>query len=387
MTNVYAALLPVFAVALISPLVVGALPARWRVPQVVLLLVGGVLIGPQGLGWSDPAAVSTLSDLGIGFLFLLAGYELDPTVMRQRSGRLAVGAWCTSLVIAFLLVALVMRPAAPQVVAAGAIALATTALGVLLPVLRDTGQLGTRLGTTALAAGAVGELAPIVVMAVLLGSRRSSVAALLLFGFAALVVALSAAPARINVPRVSQLMLRAEHGTGQSTLRLTVVLLVALLATSAALGFDAVLGAFLGGMVLRRWAPGDVEQLEGKLDAVAWGVFVPVFFISSGMGLDAASIPRSPWQPLVFLLLLLLVRGGPVLLWLRRDLDPRERVQVGLYSATTLPLLVALTELAVTDGLMSKDAAAALVGGGVLSIVVFPLVAQRLSPEQGATDR
>ncbi|MGN8245159.1 cation:proton antiporter [Cellulomonas soli] len=386
MTTTYTALLPVFAVALLSPLVVGALPRRWKVPQVVLLLAGGVLIGPQGLGWSDPAAVQTLSDLGIGFLFLLAGYELDPRLMRQRAGRLALGAWGTSLVFAVVLVALVLRPASPQALAAGAIALATTALGVLLPILRDSGQLGTRLGTTVFAAGAVGELAPIVVMALLLGSRRSSVAAALLFAFAALVVALAAVPTRITLPRVSALLLRVEHGTGQSTLRLTVVLLVGLLATSAALGFDAILGAFLGGMVLRRWAPGDVEQLEGKLDVVGWGVFIPVFFIGSGMGLDAASILRTPWLPPVFLVLLLVVRGGPALFWLRRDLGARERVQVALYSATTLPLLVALTELSVDEGLMPRDTAAALVGAGVLSIIVFPLVAQRLSAEPSAVE-
>lgn len=378
MDNPYAALLPVVVVALLSPLLVGLLPARVRIPQVVLLLVGGVVIGPQVLDWSSAASVDLLADLGMGFLFLLAGYELDPAIMRQRTGRLAIGAWCTSLVVAVALVLVVTAPDTGQAVAAGSIALTTTALGVLLPVLRDAGQLGTPFGRIVFSAGAVGELGPIVAMALLLGSRRSGAAAALLVAFAVIAVLLALLPTRIRLPRTEAVLLRSEHGTSQATVRLTLVLLVGLLAVAEGLGFDAVLGAFLAGMVLRRWAPGDVEKLEEKLDVIGWGVFIPVFFISSGMGLDIDSIAEEPWMPLVFLVLLLLVRGGPVLVWFRSDLERSERLQVALYSATALPLLVAITELAVEDGAMSKAAAAALVGAGVLSVLVFPMAAHRL---------
>lgn len=378
MDNPYAALLPVVVVGFLSPLLVGLLPARARVPQVVLLLLGGVLIGPEVLDWSTPASVDLLADLGMGFLFLLAGYELDPAIMRQRTGRLAIGAWCSSLVVAAALVFVVASPSTGQALAAGSIALTTTALGVLLPVLRDAGQLGTRFGSTVFAVGAVGELGPIVAMALLLGSRRSGAAAVLLIAFAVVAVLLALLPATVRLPRTEEVLLHSEHGTSQTTVRLTLVLLVGLLAVAARLGFDAVLGAFLAGMVLRRWAPGDVEKLEEKLDVIGWGVFVPVFFVSSGMGLDIDSIAERPWMPVVFLALLLLVRGGPVLAWFRRDQAGGERLQLALYSATALPLLVAITELAVGDGAMSTATAAALVGAGVLSVLVFPIVAHRL---------
>jgi Kef-type K+ transport system membrane component KefB len=381
--NAYAPLVPVFVVAVLAPLLAGLMPVRSRLPQVVLLLLGGVVIGPAMLRLAGPDDVSLLSDLGMGFLFLLAGYELQPSLLRERIGRRAGAAWCTSLVLAACVVLLVIRPASVEVLAAGAIALTTTALGVVLPVLRDGGRLDSRIGRAVLVLGAYGELGPIVAMALLLGTRSSGVAAVLLVLFAVLAVAVSALPG-LRMPVTTRLLREAEHGTGQSTLRLTVLLLVGLLAVASAMGFDAVLGAFVGGMVLRRWVPGDVERLEKKLDAVAWGVFVPVFFVSSGMGLDVASIVAAPGLPLALFVLMVVVRGGPVLLWLRGELLAAERVAAALYSATALPLLVALTEIAVEGELMSTRTGAALVGAGVLSVILLPMVAGRLPARAGA---
>jgi Kef-type K+ transport system membrane component KefB len=384
--NVYAPLVPVFVVALLAPLLAGLMPVRSRLPQVVLLLLGGVLIGPALLDLAGPADVTLLSDLGMGFLFLLAGYELEPSLLRERSGRRAGAAWLTSLVVGALIVVALVERESVHTIAAGAIALTTTALGIVLPILRDGGRLGSRLGRTVLVVGAVGELGPIVAMALLLGTRETGVAATLLVLFAVAAIGLSALPSRFHISGGGRLLLASEHGTAQSTVRLTVLLLVALLSVAAAMGFDAVLGAFVGGMVLRRWAPGDMESLEKKLDVVAWGVFVPVFFVSSGMGLDVDSIVASPLLPILFLALMLVVRGGPVLLWFRRELPRVERVQTALYSATALPLLVALTEIAVDEGAMTSRVGAALVGAGVLSVIVLPIVASRLGPRTPASD-
>ncbi len=385
--NPYADLVPVFVVALAAPLLTGLMPVRSRVPQVVLLLLGGVVIGPQVLDASRPDSVTLLADLGMGFLFLLAGYELEPDLLRRRVGRRAGGAWVTSFVLGGVVLMLLPGRQPPELLAAGAIALTTTALGIVLPILREDGRLGGRLGRSVLVLGAFGELGPIVAMAVLLGTRNSGTATVLLAVFAALALALAAVPEPIRRGFGGRLMSLAEHGTGQSTLRLTVLLLVTLLAVAQSMGFDAVLGAFIGGMVLRRWAPGDVEALERKLDAVAWGVFIPVFFVSSGMGLDVDAIVAQPLMPLIFLAAMLVVRGGPVLLWFRRELPRTEGVQAALYSTTTLPLLVALTEIAVEDGSMPSDVGAALVGAGVLSVITLPLVASRLGRRHPPPER
>jgi Kef-type K+ transport system membrane component KefB len=158
----------------------------------------------------------------------------------------------------------------------------------------------------------------------------------------------------------------------------TIVCCFALLVIAADFGLDVVLGAFLAGVVLRRWAPGDVGALEAKLDAVGYGFFIPVFFVSSGMSLDLQSIIESPARLAVFFVLFILVRGLPALLFYRRDLPTRERVQMMLLTATALPLLVALGEIGLESGTMLPANAAALVGAGVLSVIVFPPAAVSL---------
>lgn len=385
--NEYLGLVPIFVVAVATPLLIGIMPVRSRVPQVVLLLLGGVVIGPQALSLSTPDSVSLLSDLGMGFLFLLAGYELEPDLLRSPVGRKAGGAWLTSLALGGLVLLLLPGLRGAELLAAGSIAMTTTALGIVLPILRESNELRTRLGKFVLVLGAFGELGPIVAMALLLGARSSGTAALLLILFAAFAIALASLPRRLTVFHGAGLLRRFEQGTSQSTVRLTMLLLVGLLAAAEALGFDAVLGAFVGGMVLRRWAPGDVKALEGKLDVIAWGVFIPVFFIQSGMSLDIASIVANPLLPILLLMALAVVRGGPVLLWFRKELAMRDRIRAALYSTTTLPLLVALTQLAVDDKVMSSTVGAALVGAGVLSVVVFPMAAQALGRRGGTSSK
>ena len=92
-------LLVVALVAALAPMIAAALPGP-RVPQVVILILAGVLIGPHGLGLADTTGIKLLSNVGLGFLFLLAGYELDPRLLRARAGRLAMGGWVFSAVIA-----------------------------------------------------------------------------------------------------------------------------------------------------------------------------------------------------------------------------------------------------------------------------------------------
>jgi Kef-type K+ transport system membrane component KefB len=156
------------------------------------------------------------------------------------------------------------------------------------------------------------------------------------------------------------------------------VLLFVLLAIANRFGLDVVLGALLAGMVLRGWARHsnmDITGLEHKFDAVGYGIFIPIFFVSSGMTLDLKAIAQNPLRLLTFFLLLLIVRGLPSLLVYRRALSTRSRAEMTFITATTLPLLIALVEIGQRDGVMLPANAAALVGAGVLSVLVFPLVA------------
>ncbi|WP_214405827.1 cation:proton antiporter [Pseudonocardia lacus] len=377
-------LLAVAVVAVLAPLLLGLVP-RIAVPQVVLLLAGGLAIGPQAMALADPRAVQPLADVGLGFVFLLAGYEIDQRLVRRDAGRRALLAWAVSAVLALGIVAGLDALGIVRAYVPVAIALTTTAFGTLLPVLRDAGLLRGRLGGYLLAGGAVGELLPILAIALFLGATNRWVALASLASVAAIAVLLSALPRLLRrAGRIARVVAERQHETNQITLRATVLLLVLLLAVTDQVHLDAVLGAFVAGMVLRRWAGDGAPVLEEKLDVIAYGFFVPLFFVYSGMTIDLRSIASAPLLLLLFAVLLVVVRGLPALLVYRRVLPPRGRVQVALITATALPLLVALAQIGLRNGTMLPGNAAALVGAGVLTVLVLPTIAvalHRLRPE------
>jgi Kef-type K+ transport system membrane component KefB len=363
----------VAVVAALAPIAVGLFP-RLRIPQVVLLIVGGVVIGPDVLALADPASIELLSNVGLGFLFLLAGYELELHLFRERPGRLALVGWFVTVALACGVVGLLAAAGLVHAFVPVALGLTTTALGTLLPILRDNDMLGGRLGPYVLATGAVGEFLPVVAIAIFLGANGKFLGLISLLAVGVLALVLTLAP-RLARGRVRQILHDGEHATAQTTLRWALVLLLLLLVVADRFGLDVVLGAFLAGVVLRRWAPGDVHTLEGKLDAVGYGFFIPVFFVASGMALDLDSIIAAPIRLAVFFVLLLLVRGLPTLLLYRTALPFSQRVELGFLAATALPLLVALSQIGIANGSMLPENAAALVGAGVLSVLAFPAVA------------
>jgi Kef-type K+ transport system membrane component KefB len=370
-------LVTVALVAALAPLVVAALPGP-RVPQVVIFLLGGVLIGPHVLGLAETSGIQLLANIGLGFLFLLAGYELDPALLRQRPGKLAIAGWLISAtaavgVAAGLTAAGYIRDYVPV-----GLALTTTALGTLLPILRDNDMLGGQFGRYVYAAGAVGELFPILIIAIFLTRRGHfiALASVALVGVLALV--LTAVPWLARSTAVQRIIREGQDATGQVTLRWAVVLLFVLLAAASRFGLDVVLGAVLAGMVLRAWTRRlniDTAGLEHKFDAVGYGIFIPIFFVYSGMTLDLKAISTDPVRLLIIFVLLLVVRGLPALLVYRRALGVRQRVEMTFITATTLPLLIALADIGGQDGIMLPATAAALVGAGVLSVLVYPLIA------------
>ena len=246
-------LLAVALVAALTPLVVALLPGP-RIPQVVVFLFGGVLIGPHGFGLAETSNIQLLANIGLGFLFLLAGYELDPRLLRQRPGQLAVGGWMISAVIAIGVTGALdavgyIRDDVPV-----ALALTTTALGTLLPILRANDMLAGQFGRYVESAGAVGELFPILIIAVFLTGRGNLVALASVALVGILALGLAALP-RVVSSRTIRRIIREGRGpaTGQTMLRWSAVLLFALLALAAKFGLDIVLGAALAGVVLRVW--------------------------------------------------------------------------------------------------------------------------------------
>jgi Kef-type K+ transport system membrane component KefB len=378
--NITQELFDLVAVALVAgltPLVVAALPGP-RVPQVVVFLIGGIIIGPHVLGLANAADVQLLANIGLGFLFLLAGYELDPRLLRQEPGRLAITGWVISAILAVGVAAALTSAGYIKDYVPVGLALTTTALGTLLPILRDNDMLGGQFGRHVYAAGAVGELFPIVIIAVFLTKRGHFVALASVALVGLLAIVLSLVPWLARSRAVQRIITEGQDATGQITLRWAVVLLFLLLAVASKFGLDVVLGAMLAGIVLRVWTRRlnmDTASLEHKFDTVGYGIFIPIFFVSSGMAIDLKAIGQDPLRLLLLLAMLLIVRGLPSLLVYRRVLPARQRVEMTFITATSLPLLIALAEIGQQDGVMLPATAAALVGAGVLSVLIFPLAA------------
>jgi Kef-type K+ transport system membrane component KefB len=383
MEHAIPAILVIFAVAALAPFIAEA-TRRIGLSVVVIEILLGVAIGPQGLGWANASqgAAPTLAIFGMGFLFFVAGMEIDLYAIRAEL-KYALLAWVAAFVCAYG-AARGMRAAglienAPAV----AIALATTALGVLVPILKDAGVLESPFGRHVMAAGVMGELGPIVAMSLALSTRNAAdIQAGFTLTFIAVVAVVYWASSRILVTGVLSFLRSAMLRSGQLPVRIAVLLMVVLAVLAEELGVDLALGALAAGMIigLALRDTGD-HAMHHKLEAIAFGFVVPVFFIVSGMKLDVRSIFADP-QGLALLaaafVSLVAVRIPGVLLY-RGVLGGRQAMAHALYSATTLSLIVAITGIAVAGGLMKPSVAAPLVGAGMLTVLLFPAIALPLA--------
>jgi len=353
------------------------------IPVVVVELVLGVVIGPQVLDLARVDAFTQFfADLGLAMLFFFAGYEIDIARIRGQPLRLALLGWAMSLAIAYTLGgALAAAGVVVSLVYVGS-ALATTAIGTLLPILTDTGELRTRFGTYLLAAGAVGEFGPILLLTLVLSTQSALHNAVILIAFVALTVAVAVLAVRSS-HRTIPVFAQTIEKSSQLAVRWIVVLVFALTLLAADLGLDLLLGGFAAGLITRQvLQKQEVPSFDSKLTAVAFGVFIPFFFVMSGMRLDVDALFASVSGVLklfLFFVLFLVVRGTPALLLYRRVLPLREdRMALALFTATQLPLIVAITTVAVDAGKMRTSTAAALVGAGALSTLAGPLHGMRM---------
>jgi Kef-type K+ transport system membrane component KefB len=369
-------------VAVLSP-VLADLSGGLAIPGVVFEIGLGIVIGPAVLNIAHPDSVVTaLSEMGLSYLMFLAGFELDLARVRGRALKLATTGWAISLALALLIsAALVTIGTVLNAIVVG-LALTTTALGALLPILSDEHLLGGPFGSQVMAIGSVGEFAPVLAIAVLLDHRNPGKTGLLLVSFVVVAVAAALVAARPYPPRVVALMHRHLRSSAQLPVRISVLLVVGLVYLAYRLGLDVLLGAFAAGIVVRLVVRGDDSAIvKDKLEAIGFGLLIPIFFIVSGMQfhLDAlTSRPTALLRVPLFLVLFLVVRGAPALLLYRRDLDRRELVPLAFFSATALPLVVVITTIGVAEGRMLPVNAAALVLAGMLSVLLYPAAAKTL---------
>jgi Kef-type K+ transport system membrane component KefB len=378
-------ILLIVTAAVLAPMLAALIGRYVPFPLVVVELLIGILIGPQVLGIAKlDELASFFGTLGLAFLFLFAGYEIDFARIRGTPLRLGLIGWGVSLALAYSLSGVLH---ASGLVISGLLtgsAIATTAIGTLMPILRDAGLLRPPLGPLLLAAGAVGELGPILIITLLLtGTTDEAVSALLLVAFVAVTVATAVAALRAP-PRFWTFVHGSMDTSGQLPVRMTVALMIGLVALAQHFGLDLILGAFAAGVIVKlvlRDVPR--ETYETKLDALAYGFAIPAFFITSGMAFDVDALTTDPTALLkvpLFLGLFLVVRGLPALQLYQKVLPQlSDRISLALFSATQLPLVVAITTIGVQTDRMRTSTAAALVGAGMLSTLLFPLMAIRVA--------
>jgi Kef-type K+ transport system membrane component KefB len=361
-----------------AALLATALPPRLAPPVVVLELLVGIAIGPHGFGWAvDSEFVQFFSNLGLGLLFFFAGYEIDFARIRGLPLRLGARGWGLSVLLAYAIGAILsLLGVVDSFVYVGS-AMATTAIGTLIPILRDNGELDTRFGTYLLGAGAIGEFGPILLITLFLSTEHPVEEAAILIVFVLMALAIAALSTRA-VGRGWGALERTLESSNQLAIRVAVLLIFGLLGLAGHLGLDILLGGFVAGMIARLALRGhEVEVFDSKLSAVGFGFLIPFFFIYSGMTFDLGALGSAAAiaKLLLFFALFLLVRGLPALTLYRDVLGAGQRRVLALYSATELPLVVAISTLAVEAGKMDATTSASLVGAAMLSTLVFPFAA------------
>jgi Kef-type K+ transport system membrane component KefB len=389
----FGGLLIVAAIAVAAPLLVGLVP-RIRIPAVVLEIVAGIVVGPSVLGWVKiDLPIQILALMGLAFLLFLAGLEIDLDQLRGSVAKLAGLGFVVTLVLAlavglgFGAIGWVKNPLLL------AVALSGTSLGLVIPVLKDAGQVDKPLGRLTIASATIADFTAIVLLSLLfseseggLGSKLFAVGL-----FVAVIVAVGLTLGRAGrSTRLSETLIRLQDTTAEIRVRIAVLLMVGFVALAEHVGLETILGAFIAGALLNALDKDTATHpnFRLKLEAVGYGFVIPVFFVTSGLRFDLEALLASPSAFLrvpLFLLAILLVRGAPALLY-RSTAGPKASAAAGLLQATTLPLLVTAADIGVTLGAITPVTASALISAGLLSVLIFPLVALSLlggPPEAG----
>src|ERR1700761_897635 len=374
-------LLIVVAAGLLAPLVLGFFP-RVRLPAIVLEIVLGIVIGPSGLGWVKPdLPVSILALVGLAFLLFLSGLEIDLQHLRGRILKLTALGFAISFAIAIVLGLMLKAGGFVKSPLFIAIVLVATSLGVIVPVLKDSGNIGTGFGQLVIAAASIADFGAIILLSLFFSGKGSTSTAatlilLVVFGLVVVLVALAIVGVEHSMS-LSRVLQRLQDTTAQIRVRAAFVLLIGFTALADQVGLETILGAFAAGAMLSLVDRDEAmthPEFRLKLEAVGFGVFIPVFFVTSGVRFDlnalfasGSTVARVP----LFLLAIYLARGLPAFVYIRL-LGRSKSVIAGILQSTSLPFIVAATQIGIQLGVVSRASAAALVAAGLLSVVISP---------------
>lgn len=370
--------------ATIAPIL--ALITRKFIPDVIWLLILGIIIGPYLLGLSKfTESIELIRELGMGFLFLLAGFEVNTSHMRSKQGKQALFTWFISFLFA-IIISMLFTNGNFSISIVIAIACTSTALGTLLPILKDFNIINSNLGKAAIVHGAYGELLPIIAMSLLLSKFTTWQASIILILFSITAIILVILPTKIirKMPLLRKAILSASNTTMQPTLRMAVFILITLMLLTAVLKLDIALGAFICGIllnvILKAFSPKYSEEMAHKIEIVGFSFLIPVFFITSGMHINLLNVLKNWQSVLLFFCFIALMRGA--IIYFREKFTKtysnlyceKERLALSLYSATSLPIIVAVTTIAEMSNIITSDMSGVMITSGSLTVLVFPLI-------------
>jgi Kef-type K+ transport system membrane component KefB len=373
-------LLVVVAIAFAAPFVLGLFPAV-RLPSPVLEIVAGIIVGPAVLGWAhNDATVGVMATLGLAFLLFLAGIEIEFGKLRGQVLKLTALGFLISFGIAVGAGFVLKGAGVVQTPVLVGIILCATSLGVIIPVLKDAGEISSKFGQMVVAAGSIADFGAIILLSAFFSGEGGTGSTLVLigslFGIAAAVYVFVRRAERSKA--VMRDLLRLQDTTAQIRVRGAVVLMVGFAALAEQFGLEAILGAFAAGAVLTLV---DQDQqmthplFRTKLESMGFGFFVPVFFVATGLKFDLNALldhPSNLVKVPIFLAALLVARGLPAFVY-RHAIGSDRALIAGVLQATSLPFIVAATTIGVEMGLMGTAESSALVAAGLLSVLLFPL--------------
>jgi Kef-type K+ transport system membrane component KefB len=373
----------VAATGFVAPLAIGFVP-RLRLPNVVLEIVLGILVGPSVLGWAKAdEPVQIMSLIGLSFLLLIAGLEVDYERLRGRLLEVTGLGFVLSVALGFVIGLALDAGGIVKSPLLIAIMFSATGLGIVIAVLKDAGRVETSFGQLVIAGSSIAEVGTIVLLTLFFSGESSSIGAkIVLLGlFGVLCVAVIAAVTRLeHSMHVMETLVRLQDTTAQIRVRGAFVLLAVFVVLASRFGLEAILGAFLAGAILKfvdRDQAMTHPQFRQKLEAAGFGIFIPFFFVTSGIRYDAGALfghPSTLARVPLFLAILLAVRGLPALLY-RPLVGGRETAASALLQATSVGFFVVATQIGQDMGLISAANSAALIAAGLLSVILFPLAA------------
>jgi Kef-type K+ transport system membrane component KefB len=378
----FSSLLIVVALAFASPFLLGLAP-RVRLPSVVLELVAGIVVGPSVLGWVHvDQTIQVLSLIGLAFLLFLAGLEIEFGHLRGRLLRLVLAGFAMSFAIALLATLLLKAGGLVDTPLFVAIVLTATSLGVVVPVLKDVGEIQSTFGQLVLAAASIADFLTVILLSFFFsGKGGPGSTAVLLGAFVGLLLLVFFVVRRAERSRrISEDLLRLQDTSAQIRVRAAMVLLIGFVALAEALGLEVILGAFAAGALLSLLDEDKLmthAQFRTKLEAAGFGLFIPVFFVTSGIRFDLQALLDKPSNLVmvpIFLAALLAVRGLPAVLY-RRLIGDSHAAIAGLLQATSLPFIVAATAIGQSIGVIDAAGASALIAAGLMSVLIFPITA------------